>query len=212
VTSGRERRFLNGAGALGERPLRLSEFRERDADAHGESAGATPDLREVFRLHVDYVWRMARALGLSSEDADDVTQEVFLVAHRRLGTYRPGASIRAWLFGITRNLVMHHRRGFSSRARHLSAMASRDVAVETPERSLRVQQAAALMQSFLDQLDVDKRVVFVLGDVEGMTTPEIAEMLGVPAGTVSSRLRAARSKLERFTARMAARANARGHG
>jgi RNA polymerase sigma factor (sigma-70 family) len=178
-----------------------------------DGACTAPDLREVFRTHVDSVWRLARAFGLAAEDADDVTQEVFLVAHRRLHTFRPGASVRAWLLGITRNVAMHHRRGHTSRARQLSSLVSVEDASETPERSMRVQQAAALMQSFLDRLDVDKRVAFLLCDVEGMTTPELAEMLGVPNGTVSSRLRAARAQLERFMARVHARGGTAGeHG
>lgn len=168
------------------------------------------DLRAVFRMHVDSVWRLARAFGLAAEDADDVTQEVFLVAHRRRDSFRTEASVRAWLFGITRNVVLHHRRGYSTRERKLSTLTVVDAPSDSPEQTLRVQQAAALMQTFLDKLDVDKRVVFVLADVEGMTTPEIAEMLGVPTGTVSSRLRAARAQLERFTVRVQAKHGERG--
>jgi RNA polymerase sigma-70 factor (ECF subfamily) len=200
-------RFLNGLPGFGERPEELREFSEG-----AEGSYDTPDLREVFRVHVDYVWRMARAFGLSAADADDATQEVFLVAHRRISTFRPDASIRAWLFGITRNVVLHHRRGHVSRARHLSALPSEGVASENVEQTVRVQQAAALLQTFLDDLDLDKRLVFVLAEVEGMTTPEIAEMIAVPIGTVSSRLRAARLRLERFTARMHARGSTRRHG
>ncbi len=196
-------RFLNGSACPTERPAEL-----RDSPECAE----VPDLREVFREHVDYVWRMARAFGLSAEDADDATQEVFLVAHRRIAVFRPDASMRGWLFGITRNVVLHHRRGHVSRARHLSTYTRDDVADDDTEQSLRVRQAAALLQSFLDDLDLDKRLVFVLAEVEGMTTPEIAEMLAVPVGTVSSRLRAARLRLERFTARLQARSIARRHG
>lgn len=187
---------------MSDSPHRTLGSAELAADDGTDTA---PDLRQVFRAHVDSVWRLARAFGLAAEDADDVTQEVFLVAHRRLHKFRPDSSIRAWLFGIARNVVMHHQRGYSSRARHLSTLSPVEVASETPERSLRVQQAAALMQSFLERLDVDKRVVFVLSEVEGMTTPEIAEMLTIPNGTVSSRLRAARSQLERFMTRVHAR-------
>lgn len=196
-------RFLNGDAGLAERPAAL-----RDSPECAE----VPDLREVFRVHVDYVWRMARAFGLSAEDADDATQEVFLVAHRRIATFRPEASMRGWLFGITRNVVLHHRRGYVSRARHLSTLAREDVASDDAEQTLRVQQAAALLQAFLDDLDLDKRLVFVLAEVEGMTTPEIAEMLAVPVGTISSRLRAARLRLERFMMRVQARQSARRHG
>lgn len=167
--------------------------------SHGFT-GSTLDLQEVFRTHLDYVWRLARTFGLAPEDADDVAQEVFVIVARRLSSFRVGAPIRAWLFGITRNVVMHVQRKQGRRMRALSIVARTEPAEETPEHSARVRQAAALMQTFLDQLELDKRLVFVLVEIEGMTTPEIAEMLQLPQGTVSSRLRAARQRLELFTA------------
>lgn len=163
-----------------------------------------PSLREVFTRHLGSVWRIARALGVSADDADDVAQEVFLVVHRRLATFRSSGSLRAWLFGITRNVVLRHQRTHTRRERRLSAIVPPTPTCE-PETSLELRQAAALMQEFLDGLDVDKRIVFVLADVEGLTASEIAEALEIPLGTVFSRLRAARLKLEQFSQRLRAR-------
>lgn len=162
-----------------------------------------PSLREVFARHLGYVWRIARAFGVPADDADDVAQEVFLVVHRRLHTFEPTRSLRGWLFGITRNVVHTHQRAHVRRERRLSAV-SPPTPPTGPDASLELRQAAALMQEFLDGLDVDKRMVFLLADVEGMTAVEIAEALEIPLGTVFSRLRAGRLKLEQFSQRLRA--------
>ena len=158
----------------------------------------TPALRDVFNQHIDFVWRLARGLGLAPDDADDVAQEVFLVVHRRLSTFQVGRSMRAWLFGITRNVVLQHQRTHTRRERHRSEVPPPQPG-HGPEVAFQLRQAATLMQQFLDQLDVDKRIVFLLSDIEGLSSPEIAEALAIPLGTVFSRLRAARSKLETFS-------------
>ncbi len=169
--------------------------------ASEEAEVDTPALRDVFSRHLDFVWRLARTLGLPPDDADDVAQEVFLVVHRRLHSFKPGRSMRAWLFGITRNVALTHHRTHTRRERRQSAVPP-PLPGHGPEAALQLQQAAGLMQQFLDQLDVDKRIVFVLSDIEGLTSPEIAEALEIPLGTVFSRLRAARSKLEQYSRRL----------
>lgn len=168
-------------------------------DVGGEAAS----LREVFVNHLGYVWRLARAFGVPAEDADDVAQEVFLVVHQKLHTFQRERSLPAWLFGITRNVVLNRKRAHTRRERRLSAILPPQPPRE-PEASLELRQAAAFMQEFIDGLDVDKRIVFLLADVEGFTASEIAETLEIPLGTVFSRLRAARLKLEQFTQRLRA--------
>lgn len=168
-----------------------------------------PALMDIYRAHVDYVWRIARSLGVPADAAEDLTQEVFLCVHHRLHTFRPGGSMRAWLFGITRNLVLHDRRSHARRERRLAALPQPAPDEREPDAAVKVQQAAELMQSFLDELDLDKRLVFQMTEIEEMTADEIAEALAIPLGTVYSRLRAARARLERFRLRLHARSERR---
>ncbi len=174
-----------------------------------QDAEPVPELPEVYRAHVDYVWRIARGLGVPADAAEDVTQEVFLRVHDRLHTFRPGGSMRAWLFGITRNLVLHDRRSYARRERHLASLPRPTAEAREPEATVKLRQAAALMQDFLARLDLDKRMVYLLAEVEELTADEIAEALAIPLGTVYSRLRAARQKLEKFRQTVQARGERR---
>jgi RNA polymerase sigma-70 factor (ECF subfamily) len=167
------------------------------------------ELPDIYRDHVDYVWRLARSLGVPPDAAEDLTQDVFLCVHDRLHTFHPDGSMRAWLFGITRNLVLHDRRRYARRERKLAALPAPDAQETTPDATLKLQHAAELMQTFLDQLDLDKRLVYLHAEIEEMTAEEVADTLGIPVGTVYSRLRAARQKLEQFRQRFQARSDRR---
>ncbi|TPV94549.1 MAG: sigma-70 family RNA polymerase sigma factor [Myxococcales bacterium FL481] len=166
--------------------------------------GASLAFRRLFRRHYAFVWRSLRAMGLNDSSADDASQEVFMVLHRRLGEYDPGRDLRGWLYGIARMIARKH--GEQRQREHRRRQRLRDgsppeaplVAGETdPEDALRRRQAADVVQAFLDRLDPDQRQVFVLAEIEALPAPQIARMLDVSVNTVYSRLRLAR---ERFAA------------
>lgn len=149
----------------------------------------------LFREQLDYVWRVARAL-VGSDLADDVTQEVFLLVRRKLDEY-DGSSMRAWLYGITRNVARNALRG-RDRREHRHRAAVRAVPDAATPRWHEVQEAAALMDRFLDRLPAPQREAFMLKEIEELTAAEIAIAIGVPLQTVYSRVRAALAELERF--------------
>ena len=142
----------------------------------------------------------AVAMGLSREDAEDVVQEVFMTVHDRLERYDAERSARAWILGITRNVVRHHHRGTHRRAARLRRVEPPRTP-EQPEQTLARREAAEVVQAFVDQLDDKKRVVFVLGFVEGLSAKEIAETLGLKLPTVYARARAAEAELGKFVRR-----------
>jgi RNA polymerase sigma-70 factor, ECF subfamily len=155
----------------------------------------------VYREHVEFVWRVARSLGVDAGQLDDVVHEVFLVVRRRLDTRAPTSSVRAWLAGITRNLVMHHRRGRLREARRIAHVTA-PPAPRGPDEALEQVEAAALMQTFLDGLDPARREVFALVEIEGLSAPEVASLCDVKLPTVYTRLRAARAELAVFVERL----------
>src|SRR6478609_4240225 len=159
-------------------------------------------LEQMFREHHERVWRTLRRFGLAPEAAADATQQAFLIAAERLADIRTGSE-RAFLFGTALRLARGARR--SSRRMELDeAMDEREKPGSRVDELVEQQRRLSLAERVLSTLDQDLLEVFVLFELEGMTTPEIAELVGVPLGTAASRLRRAReafreaaSKLER---------------
>lgn len=164
--------------------------------ADAQTSAAERPFAELYRQHAAFVWRILRRLGVPDDTLEDAVQEVFLVLHRRRDGLASHVSLRSWLFGTARRVAADARRGRHRHARRLQALAIVEGELRY-ERPVARAEAADLVHRFLDRLDPDKRMVFVLADIEGMTAPEIADALGVKLNTVYSRLRAARAEFER---------------
>ncbi|MCC6877952.1 MAG: sigma-70 family RNA polymerase sigma factor [Sandaracinaceae bacterium] len=158
-------------------------------------------LPRIYEEHFDFVWRSARRMGVAESAVDDVVQEVFLVAHRRLEDFERRSSIRTWLFGILLRVVSDYRRSLRRKGGLAPLPESLPDSGDTPDRRAERQQAVALLHRLLDTLDDDKRAVFVLAELEQMSAPEIADALSVNLNTVYSRLRAARMGFDKALAR-----------
>lgn len=160
------------------------------------TGGALPlSFDALFREQLDYVWRSARAL-VGNDLADDVTQEVFLLVRKKLHEY-DGPSVRAWLYGITRNVARNAARG-RERRDHRQRAAMQPVPDAATPQWVEIHEAATLMDRFLATLPAPQREAFVLKEIEELTAAEIAAAIGVPLQTVYSRVRAALAELERF--------------
>jgi RNA polymerase sigma-70 factor (ECF subfamily) len=147
-------------------------------------------LERMFNDHHDFIWRLLRRLGMSRDKVDDAAQHVFLVATERIDAIKLGSE-RAFLFGIalrvSRMFLRTDRRWVLD-----GEMDLRQSQAQRPEALAEQRRAVDLMDRVLSQMDFDLRTVFVLFEVEGMSTPEIAELVGIPLGTAASRLRRAR--------------------
>lgn len=153
-------------------------------------------LDRLARDHYAFVWRTVRRLGIAEAEVDDVVQEVFLVAARHTGQLH---NERGFLFRTSQFVCSHERRHLRHQREIADETALADAvdACENPEENLVRSEQRDLLQELLDTLTADQRAVFVLFELEQITTVEIAQMLDVPIGTVASRLRRAR---EVFTA------------
>ena len=143
----------------------------------------------LFDAHCGFVCRVLRRHGVHEASLDDAVQDVFVTAYRRWSSFEGRSSARSWLFGIARRIAYRYRRSADARARH--AAAPDPGAPDGVDEPFTRVQAAHSLATLLDRLDADKRAVFVLHEVEGLTAPEVADALGLPVGTVYSRLRAA---------------------
>lgn len=149
----------------------------------------------LYRDEFAFVWTTARRLGVTPALQDDVVQDVFLTAYRRLDQLRFEVSARAWLYGVTRRVAARYRRSASRTARRISAVAhARQAPGPAPqERWIAAQQ----LESGLARLGGGTRAAFEMAEVLGMSGPEIAAELGLPVATVYSRIRLAREQLVR---------------
>lgn len=147
----------------------------------------------LFDEHGAFVWRTLRHLGVHDAAIDDAVQDVFVTAFRRLDTFEGRSTERTWLFGITRRIAFRYRRAAAARQQRIvpAAGAQHEGAVE-PHRRADAQHSIAALVGALER---DKRTVFVLCELEGMTAAEVADALSIPLGTVHSRRRAAWQRL-----------------
>lgn len=161
-------------------------------------------LTKLFQDHFDLVWRTVRRFGVPAEAIDDATQEVFVVASRKLDAIQPGKE-RAFLYGTAIRVASDTRRARDRRQRHTDDD-QHDVVDTAPSPAELVDQkrARALLDDLIARLPDGLRAVFVLYELESLTTAEIADCLELPAGTVASRLRRAREQFAAAVARLEA--------
>ncbi len=151
-----------------------------------------PALRALFEAHYDFAYRSALRLGVTQAAVDDVVQEAFIVAGRKLESFERRSSERTWLFGILMRVAHTERRGELRRQRRAAVAVEAAPALDEPfERA----DAVDTLHRLLGLLDDDRRAAFILADVEGMTAVEIADGLGVNVNTIYARIRAARKQL-----------------
>ncbi len=165
------------------------------------------DLVAVHDLHASFVWCSLQRLGVRDPDLDDVFQEVFIVVHKRLHTFDGSSLLTTWLFGVClRVAAAHRRRAWFRRETPTDELPdAEDASSRRPDELLAARQARALVARALDRLDLDKRAVFVMFEIDEVPSAEIAAMLGVPEGTVWSRLHAARKQFQAALARIQAK-------
>lgn len=155
------------------------------------------DVPSAYDAHVDFVWRLLLRLGVPTTSVEDAVQEVFLVLHRRRDEFNGGSALRTWLGGIALRVASDHRRGQARSLQHLTELEQVPrIAPREPHQLLEEREAFELVRRLLDQLPEEQRTVFVLAEFEELTLREIADMTGVNANTISSRLRLARQRFE----------------
>jgi RNA polymerase sigma-70 factor, ECF subfamily len=164
-------------------------------------------LGEVYRDHFRFVWRALRRLGVPEADTQDAAQDVFVVVHRKLSDFEGRSQMTTWLFSICLHVARNRRRKAQLRLEVSDEAVLERQADPSPdgEDQLRRREGLALLDSILDEMDLDQRVVLSLFELEGMTGEEIASLLELPLGTVYSRLRLGREAFRQLLERAQAR-------
>jgi RNA polymerase sigma-70 factor (ECF subfamily) len=154
-------------------------------------------------VHLDAVYRVARRLAGNEATADDLTQETMLKAYRAWHQYRKGTNAKAWLLTILRHTFINQYRRAKSRPETVDVTeiepytVFHDVQDSDPAGTFFAQIVDDEVLRAIDGLPEEFRETLVLSDVEGLSYAEIAEVTGVPVGTVKSRLFRARQQLQK---------------
>ena len=198
-------RGIDFAGA-GQRPIGMEEVVRAAPAAVGPAHRSDVRLRAMIDAHFDLVWRTLRRLGVEVEGVDDATQQVFMVASRKLDVIEPGGE-RRYLIGIAVRVAADARRTRRRRREVQDDDDERADAAPLQDDLLDRKRARELLDTVLATLPTNLRTAFVLFELEAMSAPEVAAVLSIPLGTATSRLRRAR---EAFRERVEAMTAARG--
>jgi RNA polymerase sigma-70 factor (ECF subfamily) len=160
------------------------------------TANTRLDFEQLFREHYPYVVRLAASMTGDAELARDVAQEVFIAAHQGLRAFRGEAAPRTWLYRITLRIAGRHavrHRKHAGAGLDLDTLAGAETADSTA--------ALTELVAALGKLSLTSRTVLSLVAIEGLSHDEASDVLGIPVGTVWSRLHAARRELAQAMAR-----------
>src|SRR3954454_230276 len=139
---------------------------------------AVLEVRTIYREHGRFVWLSLQRLGIHPSDLDDIAQDVFMIVHRRLGTFDRRARISTWLFGICMRVAANYRR----RRRWTREVLSNGLEDQRPALALAADDLLArreeqeMAERALGRLDVAKRATFVMFEIEALSCQEISEL------------------------------------
>lgn len=176
----------------------------RDAELVTRSkAGDVEAFGELVRRYQKPVFRIVLRMVKSPDDADDLTQDTFVRAHRGLGTFKDEFDFHPWLYRIAVNQAINFLNKRKRQAAvDLEGVPERDIkggpAPESPLQAASRQELLERLESALERLPEEQRTVFLLRVQEGLSYEEIADAMETPKGTVMSRLARARMALRKF--------------
>jgi RNA polymerase sigma-70 factor (ECF subfamily) len=167
----------------------IEQFKGGDRTAFGR----------IVQTYQDRIYNLCRYLLRNKQDAEDVAQDVFIKAFRRLNDFRPESSLYTWLYRIGVNTCLDHKRKLRPEP-FTNGFQGEDQPSEepSPERRYQSKEIGRAIRSALDQLSKISRTVIVLKEIEGLSYEEIAEVLNISAGTVKSRISRSREELRRI--------------
>ena len=189
-----------GASSPGHRARRAAKITAVDdvADLVARCQSGNPDaFRQLFQRHRDDVARLVYRMTGASHELEDLIQEVFLQVHKSIGDFRGDARFTTWLYRLTVNVVLMHRRSAKSRPQLVAealAAAPKD-AHPLPDEQVARRRRMSAFTRLVERLSEKKRTVFILHELEGLPPSEIAKIVGAPVLTARTRLFYARREL-----------------
>lgn len=169
-------------------------------------AGDATAYRGLVERYQGRVYSVVYGMIRNREDATDLTQETFVRAYQNLRSFRTESSFYTWIYRIAMNAVIDHTRRMKKRThdaldeevvvRDAGGVMSEGHHRDSPGKNLERKELHGKLLAALETLPEDQRQAIVLREVDGLSYKEIAEVMGIPEGTVMSRLFYARKKLQ----------------
>jgi RNA polymerase sigma-70 factor (ECF subfamily) len=150
----------------------------------------------IFAEHFNYVWNSLRHFGVHANDLEDLAHEVFLRVHERFDECDQSRPLRPWLFAFAYRVAAAHRRLARHRVEVMGADLNRAADVVRADDALILREDGDLALKALEAVEIDRRAVFLLHEIDGVPIPEVAHALGIPTSTAYSRLRLARQEFD----------------
>jgi len=166
-------------------------------------AGDLAAFETIYRAHAGRLYSVAcRVLG-NPTDAEDLLQEIFLAAHRKLETFRGESALGTWLYRLAMNLCLDHLRSRATRSGQVTDPLDDEYGLDDSGSRRLAERTVARMdlERAMAQLPEGCRTAFVLHDVEGLEHREIADILGIAEGTSKSQVHKARMRLRAMLGR-----------
>jgi len=166
-------------------------------------AGDAGAFEELYRQHARRLFSLVVRMIGSVDDAEDLLQEVFLQAHRKLAGFRGDSALGTWLYRLTMNHCLDHLRGRQARMNRATESLDDERSDEpmAPSPAIPAQVSRLDLERAITRLPDGARAAFLLHDVEGFEHREIAQILGISEGTSKSQVHKARMKLRAILSR-----------
>ena len=162
------------------------------------SEGDTDAFEVIYREFINFVSNVAYRVVNSRDDAEEVTQEVFLNIYRQLKYFRFESSLKTWIYRITANTAINYSKKASKHYSEMAGYMEVSDRVNTNERApdkISGEFNETIITALLDAITPDQRACIVLRSIEGLSYQEIAETLKIPVNTVRSRIKRARETM-----------------
>jgi RNA polymerase sigma-70 factor, ECF subfamily len=160
---------------------------------------------ELFEEHGQYVMRSLRRLGARGTELEDLTHDVFIQVFRRIAEYDPRRPVKPWLFAFALRVASQDRRRLRRRPEIVADVTDMSDPMPDPSDQLLTQERRELARAALEELELNRRAVFILHELDGCAIPEVARSLDIPLATAYSRLRLAREDFAQTLHRLRSR-------
>lgn len=159
------------------------------------AGGDTHAFEQIYKLFFHFVTNVSFRIVKTKEEAEEVTQEVFISLYRNLGTFRFNSSFKTWVYRITINTALNHVKKMSKHRAGVEVTENMAVYHADIEGQAQEEENQEMIDKMLNMLTLEQRTCIILRSIEQLSYQEIAETLQIPINTVRSRIKRAREIL-----------------